>query len=113
MIEWSRIDQLGFCFHLFDYNNDGVLCLQDLFEILKEVKDQDFVLREDVNKLIYILKQKGKNMRVENHISPITYGIYNKYECHEEPPLKNPVTLTNNPFKKGSYKKFGKNFKKP
>ena len=83
-----------------------MICLQDLFDILKEVRDQDFVLREDVNKLIYILKQKGKNMRVENHISPITYGIYNKYECVEElPPLD--AVKSRNPFSKGpAFKRF-------
>jgi Ca2+-binding EF-hand superfamily protein len=27
MLDWSRIEQLGFCFYLFDYNNDGFICI--------------------------------------------------------------------------------------
>jgi len=80
MLNWSRQDQLGFCFYLLDYNNDGFICIEDLFSLLRELNDQDQVIREDVYKLISILKQKGRKLRQVSHISPIIYGIYDKYE---------------------------------
>jgi len=80
MLRWSRQEQLGFCFYLFDHNNDGFVCLQDMFNLFKELNDQDAVLREDVNKLINILKEKGRKMLTKDHISPSVYGIYNEYE---------------------------------
>ena len=80
MLSWSVQEQLGFIFYLFDYNEDGFICIQDLFHLLRELNDQDHVLREDVNKLIQILKEKGKRLRKTKQISPIIYGIYNNYE---------------------------------
>lgn len=80
MLEWSHSEQLGFCFYLFDNNEDGFICIQDMFHLLRELNDQDYVLREDVNKMINILKEKGKRLRKNKKISPIIYGIYNKYE---------------------------------
>lgn len=34
MLNWSKMDQLGFCFHLLDTNNDGFICIKDLFELM-------------------------------------------------------------------------------
>ena len=70
MLSWSVQEQLGFIFYLFDYNEDGFICIQDLFHLLRELNDQDHVLREDVNKLIQILKEKGKRLRKTKQISP-------------------------------------------
>ena len=42
------------------------------------------MVREDVNKLINILKEKGKQLRKNKKISPIIYGIYNQYESHTD-----------------------------
>jgi hypothetical protein len=33
-----------------------------MFDLMKEINDNDLVVREDINKLIYILKQKGKQL---------------------------------------------------
>ena len=48
-----------------------------MFDTFKELNDEDQVLREDVNKLIHILRQKAK----KSQISPIIYGIYDDYDC--------------------------------
>ena len=85
MLKWSRQEQLGFCFHLLDYNNDGLICIQDMFFLLKELHDEDFVLKEDVNKLIKILREKARRFKIQQHISPIIYGIYADVEAsHQE-----------------------------
>jgi Ca2+-binding EF-hand superfamily protein len=80
MLDWTPQEQLGFCFYLFDHNEDGFICIEDLFLLLRELNDLDDILREDVNKLIAILREKGKRLRKISKISPIIYGIYNKYE---------------------------------
>lgn len=56
MLQWSRVDQLGFCFHLFDRNGDGFICIEDLFRLLQELTDFDFVITEDINKLVAVLR---------------------------------------------------------
>lgn len=34
MLKWTRTEQIGFCFHLFDANNDGFICIRDMFELM-------------------------------------------------------------------------------
>lgn len=41
MLEWNKNEQLGFCFYLFDYNNDGFICTKDINDIFAELNDQD------------------------------------------------------------------------
>lgn len=48
-----------------------------MFDTFKELNDEDQVIREDVNKLIHILRQKAK----KSQISPIIYGIYDDFDC--------------------------------
>ena len=89
MIKWSRQEQLGFCFHLLDHNNDGLICIQDMFFLLKELNDEDFVLKEDVNKLIQILREKARLFKMQQGISPIIYGIYSDIDAPQtEPKLR-------------------------
>ena len=80
MLSWSRMDQLGFCFNLFDLNSDGFICIEDLFQFLKEMTDFDFVAVDDINKLVHVLRQKALKMRVLDQVSPMIYGIYDQYE---------------------------------
>ncbi len=83
ILEWQVKDQLGFCFYLFDFNNDGMICIQDLFNLLKELNYNDQVIREDIKKLISILKEKAIQLRKNKYISPSIYGIYSHYENYD------------------------------
>jgi hypothetical protein len=104
ILGWSKQDQLGFCFYLFDYNGDGFVCIEDLYNLMEELSDSDLVIREDVNKLVSILKQKGKKLKQQQHISPIIYGIYDKFEskkeldCYKQPSSTSSANLIYNDY---------------
>jgi hypothetical protein len=54
MLDWTRAEQLGFCFHLYDHNGDGFICIQDLFELMKEFphKTEEHIEEEMIQELL-------------------------------------------------------------
>ena len=75
MLKWTRIEQIGFSFHLLDSNNDGLICIQDMFQLMSRLKDNDNIIAVDINKLTNILKQKSDHLINTRFISPLTFGI--------------------------------------
>tara|TARA_B110000285_G_C14940999_1_gene522001 strand:- start:2 stop:184 length:183 start_codon:yes stop_codon:yes gene_type:complete len=47
---------------------------------LGQLKDEDQVIRVDINKLTSILKQKSNHLKATRFISPITFGIPNELQ---------------------------------
>ena len=41
MLKWTRSEQIGFTFHLLDSNNDGLICIHDMFHLMEKLKDED------------------------------------------------------------------------
>ena len=66
-----------------DHDNDGFICLQDQFNWLRTLNDQDQVIREDLNKLSNLLKRKRLWLKKTKKLSPIIFGIYDKEENEE------------------------------
>lgn len=81
MLQWTRTEQIGFCFYLFDTNDDGLICIRDMFQLMGQLRDDDQVVRVDIQKLINIIQQKSNHLRRTRFISPVTYGISYKQDA--------------------------------
>ena len=42
---------------------------------MRETHDEDVVMKEDINKLIKMIKEKARRMKVQSYLSPTIYGI--------------------------------------
>ena len=42
---------------------------------MRETHDEDVVMKEDINKLIKMIKEKARRMKVQSSLSPTIYGI--------------------------------------
>lgn len=47
-IQGGRDTHIEFCFHLFDSNSDGVICITDAHNHLLQMPDQDHLFQQDV-----------------------------------------------------------------
>lgn len=55
------------------------MCLKDLYDIYHKLNDSEMLLREDLYKLINLLKSKRKRQQSQYRISPMIYGLYDEH----------------------------------
>lgn len=52
----DHLTKMKFCFSLYDLNSDGLICITDAFTALKLMHDTDYLLSNDLVKLIHKVK---------------------------------------------------------
>ena len=44
LLNASREDRMDFCFQLYDYNEDDLICMKDIMDLMKIINDNDYYL---------------------------------------------------------------------